>query len=491
MTSPTYPLQPLPEQVFAVYGGFPALQPVPPDELSNRLERSEWETRTTAALLEILTQAEICERLQGACLTIANQLQSLFACQQVGLAICGKNDLQFSVLTVSGRLGADRDTETRRLFEAALAEAALSGRVNVYPLTEDGCSSGMLLHRQLLSHSKADWIISSSLKLSTGTLVGVWLFLGRGDGSDLHPVRNLVEACSPHVAACLDLHRRAERNRFSRWATKTCAKHRRWRLLTFGAVLSAVLVAGLIPVPYRILAKSRVEPVVRRSICAPFAGTLEKSLVEPGDIVAADEVLARMDGREIRLETVGLDVERKRAEVKWNSAIARHELGAARMAELEIARLDLRLHLLRDRNVDLEIKSPIRGMVLQGDQKRAEGMPVSMGQKLFEIAPLDAMVFEIAIPERDYTHVAPGHQVVVQLDAYRDRKWCGTLEKLHPRSEKWETDHVFVGEFCAANLDQLLRPGMNGTASVTGPRHPWVWNMFHKNWEDLVAAFGF
>lgn len=491
MTSPTYPSQPLPEHVYAVFGSFPPAHRDPPEELSNRLEHAEWEVRTTAALLEILARAESCDRLQSACLTIANQLQSFLPFQQVMLAICGKNKAYFPVLAVSGSSVIDRDTETGRLVEGAVAEAALGGRVNLYPAAEGGTRVGMLMHRQLLSHAKADWIISSSLSLTSGASVGVWLFLGKGDRSNLQQVVNLVEAWRPHIAACLELLSRAERNQFSRWATKTFAQHRRWRFLTLSAVLGVLLVASFFSVPYRMRAKSRVEPVVRRSICAPFEGILDKSMVEPGEIVAAEQVLARMDGRELRLEILGLDAERKRAEVKRSSAVARHELGAARMAELDIARLELRLRLLKDRIAELEIKSPIRGIVLQGDQKRAEGMPVSLGQKLFEIAPLEVMVFEIAIPERDYAHVAPGQQVVVQLDAYRDRKWRGTLEKLHPRSEKWETDHVFVGEFRAANHDQLLRPGMNGTASINGPRHPWVWNMFHKNWENLVAAFGF
>ena len=65
--------------------------------------------------------------------------------------------------------------------------------------------------------------------------------------------------------------------------------------------------------------------------------------------------------------------------------------------------LDLKLELLESRSKKLEIKSPIRGIVLRGDQKRAEGMPVTLGQNLFEVAPLDKMVVEVAIPERDFT----------------------------------------------------------------------------------------
>ena len=60
-------------------------------------------------------------------------------------------------------------------------------------------------------------------------------------------------------------------------------------------------------------------------------------------------------------------------------------------------------------------------MVLSGDLKRVEGMPVTIGQNLFEIAPLDEMVFEIAVPERDYAHVNIGRPLTIVLDTYPDK----------------------------------------------------------------------
>ena len=140
-----------------------------------------------------------------------------------------------------------------------------------------------------------------------------------------------------------------------------------------------------------------------------------------------DQYLALMDAREISLAISETNAELKRSEVKRNVQLAKQDQGAAQMAALEKERLDLKLELLQSRNEQLEIKSPVRGIVLRGDQKRAEGMPVTIGQNLFEVAPLDKMVVEVAIPERDFTEAKAGQKVTVKLDAYPGQPLDGTL----------------------------------------------------------------
>jgi multidrug resistance efflux pump len=217
---------------------------------------------------------------------------------------------------------------------------------------------------------------------------------------------------------------------------------------------------------------------------------LEKSLVEPGDVVKQDQVLALMDAREIRLAISETTADLKRSEVKRNVQLAKQDQGAAQMAALEKERLDLKLELLQSRNKKLEIKSPIRGIVLRGDQKRAEGMPVTLGQNLFEVAPLDKMVVEVAIPERDINEAKVGQKVSVKLDAYSGQSLDGTLIRIHPRTEEWDSDYVFIGEMLVENPNEVFHPGMNGRAAIYGAWHTLYWNSFHKLWENVFMQFG-
>jgi multidrug efflux pump subunit AcrA (membrane-fusion protein) len=252
-----------------------------------------------------------------------------------------------------------------------------------------------------------------------------------------------------------------------------------------------LLVAGLfLPVHYRVDCKCKLQPVVRRFITAPFDGPLEKSLAEPGDIVAEGQTLARIDGREVRWEASGLQADRNRAEVKRNTSLAKHDMGAARMAALETERLELKLRLLQRRADHLEIKSPIRGVIVGGDLKRAEGMPVTVGQGLFEVAPLDQMIFELAVPEQEFARVAIGQEVTARLDAFPQKLWRGTIAKIYPRAESRDSEKVFLAELAVDGSDESLRPGMNGRAKIVTRRHFLLWILMHRPWEQLQEALG-
>ena len=66
----------------------------------------------------------------------------------------------------------------------------------------------------------------------------------------------------------------------------------------------------------------------------------------------------------------------------------------------------------------------------------------------------------------------------------------GTLIRIHPRTEEWDTDYVFVGEMLIDNPSEVLHPGMNGRATIYGTRHTLYWNLFHKLWENAFMYFG-
>ena len=456
-----------------------------------RLLQAEREARTAAALLEILARVEAADQLEDGCAILADEFQRLASCDRVALGRCGGQGGCFPILTVSGMPRIDRRLDVARRLEAALAETLLSGEGIAWPSDGHSPSQPTLAHQRLAAAVKAGWIVSSPLRDSSGAVLAAWLFLGRGEAEQRADVANLMRAAAPRVAACLGLLKRAEAGRIARWMRKLLAPQRaRWRWAAAAALLAAIALA-LLPAANRIQCKCKVQPVVRRFVSAPFEGTLEKSLAEPGDVVCQGQTLARMDGREICWETSALRADHNRAEVKRNVSMAKHDTGASRMAELETQRLALKLHVLDARSEHLQIKSPIRGVLLTGDQKRAEGMSVAVGQALFEVAPLDRMVVEIAVPERDLQQVAVGMDAIVRLDACRGTTRQAAIAKINPRAETIDGEHVFVGELMLDNPGELLRPGMNGTATVLGRTHPWIWNVSHKLWENMAAACGF
>ncbi len=133
------------------------------------------------------------------------------------------------------------------------------------------------------------------------------------------------------------------------------------------------------------------------------------------------------------------------------------------------------------------IRSPIAGIVVAGDLAKSQGVPLTVGQTLFEIAPLEAMIVEIAIPEDDIRFVTSRMCVDIRLDAFPFERWSATLDRISPRSELKDNENVFIGEATIPNPGGKLRPGMRGKARITTIRRPLGWNLFHK---ALAAVAG-
>ena len=300
--------------------------------------------------------------------------------------------------------------------------------------------------------------------------------------------------CSKSVQApaahCLGLVARARSGPVGylrRWLAEACSIRK--KPLLAAAVLATVVLLA-VPLPHKIACDCRIEPVTRRFLSAPYDGILERVLVDSGEVVSQGQVLARMDGREIRWELASLYADRAAAMKKSDSAMAGHEAGKVQFAKLDLERLDLKIRVLEQRAEHLELKSPISGIVIRGDLDKVEGAPLTVGQTLFEIAPLDQMTVELAVPETDVSYVHENQTVRFFLDAHPGRSWEGSVRAIHPRAEEREHEQVFLAEFDLENPQQLWKPGMSGRAKITGSWRPAGWILFHKAWERAAMKLG-
>ena len=162
--------------------------------------------------------------------------------------------------------------------------------------------------------------------------------------------------------------------------------------------------------------------------------------------------------------------------------MARHEASDAQLAKLEIDRLALKRELLVGRRDNLDVRSPVGGMVISGDWEKSEGAPLAVGQPMFEVAPLDQMLVEVAIVEGEVNLAKIGSEVFVRMDAFPGRLWKGEIEKVHPTAELREGENVFVAEVRLENSDLLLRPGMKGQANVSAANQAAGWILLHRPW---------
>lgn len=437
------------------------------------------EASQTAALVDLAARVQSETTVAAAGQVLCDEVTRHLNVVQTAVGMSSPGDSQSRLIAVS-RHAAHVSPERRdTLLEAALDECLLRGEPACWPPPPGTPRHSLVTHKQLALRWNAESVVSIPLRTHTGEIVGAWLAIVPSQQKSLEVI-GFMQAATPLTAAALRSLQRGERGRLATvWIqlTETLRK-RRGRLV----VLTISLVLGLlcIPMPYAVRGGCEVQPVSLRYIAAPFEARLLQAEAEPGDEVAAGQLLAQLDGEEIRWELSGATAEFDRAAKERDSHLAEKDFNAAQVARLEMARMDAKASVLRQRSDQLEIRSPVNGVVISGDLRKAEGAPLTTGQTLFEIAPLDEMVIEIGIPEDDITHVSVGQSMEAVLNALPDRSWVGQITRIHPRTELVDQDYVFVAEVHFKNDLGLLRPGMKGRAKITTDRHPLGWNLFHK-----------
>ncbi|MEM6692641.1 MAG: efflux RND transporter periplasmic adaptor subunit [Planctomycetota bacterium] len=258
-----------------------------------------------------------------------------------------------------------------------------------------------------------------------------------------------------------------------------------FRLLALIFMLLGMLMC--VPIPHRIHAKCVLQPIERRFVAAPTDAPLEWVSVRPGDTVEAGEKIARVDGQRLQFELASAKTELQHAEENFRNALIERDQFAKRLAGLEVKRLESRVDLLQYVSSQLTLRSPISGVVIAGDWKSSESVPLSKGETLFEIAPLERMLVEIQVAEDDLIFVSGKLPVEIRLDAKRGERLVSSVGLIHPRAEMVDRQNIFIAEADLDNVSEELRPGMTGWAVIEGGKHPIAWVWFHKPYTKLMS----
>lgn len=452
--------------------------------------------RTVAALIELSAQVQTSDDADTACQRLVDSLQQHFNAEKVLVGLCrsGTSDVRLSA--ISGGSVVDRFSEQTRLIESVLQESLIRSTSGIWPVVDPGNRHALLSHQQLVESGFGQCLVSMPIQSETGAHVGSLLVVPASAetlNSESVPaleIERFLRAGAGSFAGCLSVLQKLADSRWLKLIRAARASFTTSRIQIAGWIASAVAMVLLLPMTYRVPCDLELQPVERRYIAAPFDAPLEECLVEPGDVVVKDQLLARMDGREIRWELAEVQANLNKATKERNTQLSRKEFGNAAISGHEMERLEHRAELLNHRNASLEIRSPADGIVVSGDHREAEGVPLEMGKTLFEIAPLDAMVVELCIPEEDVRHIAIGMTADIQLEAVPEHTIQGVIRSLHPRAELREGKNIFIAEADIPNTDSLLRPGMRGTAKISTRRHALGWNLFHKPAAWLLGWLG-
>ena len=290
----------------------------------------------------------------------------------------------------------------------------------------------------------------------------------------------LIAQTQHELRAWLQVWRRSRLgSRFEGW-------RRQWRFYRrrrgqIGLLIVGMSLASLaIPVPYWPQRECLVEPATKSFVASPIDGRIRAATVRPGDMVKQDQVLAHLDDEQIRWQLSSALAEYETASKKRDSALATRAGGELRLAQLEQERIAVQVESLERQLERLELRSPIDGVVVQGDWFQSDGAPVSRGELLFEIAATDRMRVEVQLSTDDLARIEVGDEATVRVDSAPGIKWTAKLNRIDPRGQVVDSEVVFNASLDVDNETNLLRPGMQGTSRIAAGSQTIGWLLFHR-----------
>lgn len=153
-------------------------------------------------------------------------------------------------------------------------------------------------------------------------------------------------------------------------------------------------------------------------------------------------------------------------------------LETIRAGEAQVRQAEARLGVYREQLADLELKTPVKGVVLR---KNAEaGETVAAGTPVFTVGDLGHPWVKVYVKEDKLGLVKLGQKAEVTVDTYPGRKFAGVVTYISSEAEftpknvqtrEERVKLVFGVKVSVENPNQELKPGMPAdVAIVTGER---------------------
>lgn len=439
----------------------------------------------TSAWVELATRAMEAPFSEEAHKLLVEALRQHLGCSILALGHFRRSRCR--VAAVSGTAAFDREGRTVGLLASAMQECASARRPLRWPEPDTG-ERGFLAnvaHEELCRHTGSAGVVSYPLILADEALCGVLITIWNDQAPFSDEARCFLDAASGSLAGLVRILQRSDPFQVRKYGYLLWGRISAHKRLLIKGVVALVMGLVLMPVPLSIRVDCQLEPVERRVVSARFDGVLQATHVRPGDSVAAGDTLARLDDQDLLWREAELRASLEQAERRRDMAMTESSASAAaiQVAQLEVESIRLELNHMQYRRENLAILAPISGVVLAGDLERSTGVPVSQGQPLFEIGPLDKMVVEIKIPSRDIPLIEEGARVRFRLAGMTGRSWQTRVSRIRPRSERSGAFTYFIAEADMPGIvaeSNVLRAGMNGKASVYSRWRPLGWVMTRR-----------
>lgn len=426
---------------------------------------------------------------------LCNELETELGAMRVTMGWRKKGLMELEATNHGGRMR--NDTETAGALARAMDEAA-----------EQDCEVGaprikgaeINRQHQAFSESHGNCQIVSLPLRKEGTVHGAVTveYPQSSDGISqerIDALRVVLDLVSPQLVTLYQksgwVGARAWRSVRSRFASLLGYRHTGWKLAGCLIILGFIL-SCVISITHKVKAPFVLRTEASAELTSPFSGYIDTVLVNVGDVVEEDQLLATLDRRELVMQQTELKAERDRNLSDARRYEAEGDLSQMKLSQLAIEQADAKLKVIDFRLARTEIRAPFDGVIVEGDLKERLSSPTQVGEVLMRIVEIKDTYAELQVDERDIHFLEQGMDGEMAFTSRPEEKFGVSLAQYEPVAVIKDTGTYFR---VRVNVDEIpedwWRPGMSGVCKVDIRKRSVAWVYLHRTWEFVRLKLWF
>lgn len=192
------------------------------------------------------------------------------------------------------------------------------------------------------------------------------------------------------------------------------------------------------------------------------AGRVEKVLVEAGDEVKKDQLLATLDKNDLQSMYEITRAKYEQAKDAYDRLKTVHDEGSLpeikwveMVTNLEQAKLSMELS--KNNLAKCDLRAPVNGLV--GRRNIEPGMSsISLLEAPFELVNINKVYVKIAVPENEIGRISKGVKASISVSALDNKCYEGEISNVSPVADKFS--RTYEAKILVANSNHELKPGM-------------------------------
>jgi len=215
-----------------------------------------------------------------------------------------------------------------------------------------------------------------------------------------------------------------------------------------------------------------IEAFRDAEVIAKVSGEVREILVEEGDNVARGQVLARLDGDRLRLETDQAEANLRKLQRDYQRNIDLRDKGLIsdgdfEKIQYEMEALQATFDLAKLELDYTEIKAPIDGVVSARFIKL--GNTIDVNAPTFHITSLEPLISYLHVPEKEFRRIDPGQAADIAVDALGGASFEAAVARVSPVVDPDTGTFKITVE--VSDPSRRLKPGMFGRISIVYDSH--------------------